>query len=119
MSALVGVALGLRGVAVGDPLGQPAAVPLGARRLGHQLVPVAGVRRKNPPVAHDEGDAGRVEAVFQKLERAPEVPLPAVGVPGEEQVVTAPRGRTWAPVGEPDSGRDRDAGSKPSRHPCQ
>ena len=41
---------------------------------------------QDPPVAHDERDAGRVEAVLEELERPAEVALPAVGVPGQEQV---------------------------------
>ncbi|HEU4571619.1 MAG TPA: hypothetical protein VFR93_02960 [Candidatus Limnocylindrales bacterium] len=89
VATLVRVAIELRGIPVGDPLRQAAAVPLGTRRLGDQLVPVTGVRREDPPVAHDEGDAGRVEAVFEQLEGPAEVPLPAVGVPGEQQVERA------------------------------
>ena len=44
------------------------------------------VGRQDPPVEHDERDAGRVEAVLEQLERPPQVALPAVGVAREEQV---------------------------------
>ena len=89
MSTRVGVVVELRGVAVADPLREPAAVPLGARGLGHELVPVVRVGRENPSVAHDEGHADRVQPVLQELEGPAKVPLPAVGVAGEEQIERA------------------------------
>ena len=91
MAARVVAVVELGGVAVGDPLRQAAAVLLRAGRLGDQLVPVVGIGRQDPPVAHDERDAGRVQAVLQELERPPQVALPAVGVAGEEQVERAGR----------------------------
>jgi hypothetical protein len=84
--ARVIVVVELGGVAVGDPLGQPPAVLLGAGRLRDELVPVMRVRREDPPVAHDERDPDGMEAVLEELESPPEVPLPAVGVAGEEEI---------------------------------
>ena len=45
-----------------------------------------GIGGEDPPVAHDERHPGRVEVVLEQLERPAQVALPAVGVPGEEQV---------------------------------
>ncbi|HWP63892.1 MAG TPA: hypothetical protein VNO86_10525 [Candidatus Binatia bacterium] len=76
----------LRRVAVGDPLGEAAAVLLRARRLRDELVPVVRVGGQDPPVAHDEGDASGVQAVLEELQRPPQVALPAVGVASQEEV---------------------------------
>ena len=72
----------LLGVAIGDAFGQPAAVLLGAVGLADQLIPVVAVGTEKPAVAHDEGDAGRVEAILEQLERPAQVALPAVRVAG-------------------------------------
>lgn len=84
--ALVVLLVELGGMALSDPLRPAAAVLLGARRLGDQIVPVGGIRRRDPPVAHDERDAIGVELVFEQLERPPQIALPAVGVTGEQEV---------------------------------
>ncbi len=47
-------------------------------RLGHELVPVVRIRTQDAPVAHDQNDAVRVEAIVNELEGASEVTLPAV-----------------------------------------
>ena len=113
VAARVVAAVELGGVAVGDPLREPAAVLLRPGRLRDQLVPVVRVGREDPPVAHDERDAGRVEVVLEELEGPPEVALPAVGVPGEEQVErprsarrrasrpSSPSARRWCRCGRP------------------
>ncbi|HEY8871167.1 MAG TPA: hypothetical protein VIM30_17490 [Candidatus Limnocylindrales bacterium] len=50
------------------------------------------VRTQDPPVAHHECHAYRVQAVLKQLEGPTEVPLPSIGVPREKQVEgTGPR----------------------------
>ena len=92
VAGLVVVAVELRRIAIGHPLGEAEGVPLRRRRLGHELVPVVGVGREDAPVAHDERHPGRMKVIFEKLEGPAQVALPAVGVPGEDQVEGA---RPW------------------------
>jgi hypothetical protein len=42
------MAIEFRRVAVRDPLTEAAAIPLGARRLRHELVPVVRIGAQNP-----------------------------------------------------------------------
>lgn len=80
------MAVELRGVAVRDPLGQAAAIPFGRGGLSHELVPVVRIVAQDPPIAHHERHACRVQPIFKQLECPSEVALPAVGVPGQEEV---------------------------------
>ena len=73
-------------------------------RLGHELVPVVRIRTRDAPVAHDQNDAVRVEAIVNELEGASEVALPAVnrtawdrGLIAEGQAIV----RRWLRIGRP------------------
>ncbi|MEA2026390.1 MAG: hypothetical protein U9O18_06840 [Chloroflexota bacterium] len=89
IARLVTEALELRCVAVGDALAQAAAVLVGLVRLADELVPIARVGADDSSVAHDERDAGWVQAVLEQLERATEIALPTVRVAGEQEVECA------------------------------
>ena len=93
VAALVVVAVELRGVAVGDPLGEAEGVALGGRRLGDELVAVVGIGTQDAPVAHHEGHPRRMEVIFEELEGPTEVALPAVGVAGEDEIEAPGLGR--------------------------
>jgi hypothetical protein len=91
-AARVGETPELRGVSVRDPLTEAPAVPLGFMRLGHHLVPVSWIRTHQPPIAHDPGDPGRMEAVLDQLQGASQVALPPIEVAGQQDVKRPGRG---------------------------
>ncbi len=82
----------LRGVALGDPLRQPAAVLLGAGGLGDQLVPVVRDRSSGSSGRTSPGRRHSVQPVLEQLERPAQVALPAVGVPGRGAGRSGPPG---------------------------
>ena len=86
IAGLVVVAVELRRVAIGHSLGEAEGVALRRRRLGDELVPVVGIGREDAPVAHDERHPRWMEVILEELERPAQVALPAVGVPGKDQV---------------------------------
>src|SRR5450759_104291 len=61
----------------------PAMLALRRRRLGDEFVPVMGIRREDPSIAHDERHSGGMEVIFEEFEGAAQVALPAVRVPGQ------------------------------------
>ncbi len=87
----------LGGVAVRDPLRQSAAVLLGASGLRDELVPVVRIRGQDPPVAHDEGDAGRMQPVLQQLQRPAQLPRRAVKLALCGDSRASRPGRGWRP----------------------
>jgi hypothetical protein len=68
VAGLVVVAIELGRVAIGHALGEAKGVPLRRRRLGDELVPVAGIGGEDASVAHDERHPRWMEVIFQKFE---------------------------------------------------
>jgi hypothetical protein len=86
IAGLVAVAIALGRIAIGHALGEAEGVPLRRRRLGDEFVPVMGIKREDPSIAHDERHSGGMEVIFEEFEGAAQVALPAVRVPGQDQV---------------------------------
>jgi hypothetical protein len=89
MAARIELLVELGGVALGDALREPTAVLLRSGGLRDEIVPVGGVGAQDLPVAHHEGDPVRVQFVLKELKGPAQVALPAVRVPGEEEVEAA------------------------------
>jgi hypothetical protein len=86
MAARIALLIELGGIALGDALREATAVLLGSGGFRDQLVPIGRIRAQDLPVTHHQSDTIRVQLVLKQLEGAAQVALPAVRVPGEQQV---------------------------------